>query len=266
MSVVGPKAARVAGAAFRAAAGPPGSWCRRTVGAREIERRLAGIGDSWAPSPDPVGEPRWQLRTAAVLRGLFNAGELADQARAAGGGVTDDDLKLFVQRDCEAVSSARGRGWQLSPDVRAGTVRHLGADPRRLLQTTRGVPADQADLGRTMAELYLRGEAPAVPAQSSDQLAGSLLAVDWLSGVDLGLPSVGQLGRGFSSRRAGRFARVDKLFVGRSKQLRVDRVCRPGHHPLVIYGPGGMGKSTVIARFLLDRSGAAGRPGCRSPT
>ena len=51
---------------------------------------------------------RWQLRTAAVLRGLFSAGELADQARAAGGDVTDDDLKLFIQRDCQAVSSARG--------------------------------------------------------------------------------------------------------------------------------------------------------------
>lgn len=243
LSVVGPKAARVAGAAFRAAAGPPGQPAPRTVGASEIERRLAGIGDSWAPSPpDPVGEPRWRLRTAAVLRGFFNAGELADQARAAGGEITGDDLKLFIQHDCEALSSARGRGWQLSAAARAGTVRHLGADPRRLLQTTRGVPADQADLGRTMAELYLRREAPAVPAQSPDQLAGSLLAVDWLSGIDLGLPAAGQLRLQLqlSTLLEPLRSLLDKLFVGRSDPLR--RLTGYPSRPTVPWsstGPGG---------------------------
>ena len=72
-----------------------------------------------------------------------------------------------------------------------------------------------------MAELYLRGEAPAVPAQSPDQLAGSLLAVDWLSGVDLGLPAVGQLRSRLqlSTPLEPLRSLVDKLFVGRSKKI-----------------------------------------------
>ena len=128
LSVVGPKAARVAGAAFRAAAGPPGQPAPRTVGASEIERRLAGIGDSWAPSPpDPVGEPRWRLRTAAVLRGFFNAGELADQARAAGGEITGDDRSCSSSMTARPSAAPAGGAGSSRPPPGPEPVRH----PRR---------------------------------------------------------------------------------------------------------------------------------------
>jgi len=275
LSVVGPKAAAVAAAAFRARR-PPGGPFPRTVGAAEIEGRLAGIAAALAPPPDLVGEPRWRLRAAAVIRGFFTAGALATQARAAGGEITDGDLQAFVQRDCEAVNSARGRGWQLSSAVRRDTIRYLDADPQRLLETTHRVPADPADLGRTMAELYLRGEAPGIRDQTPDQLAGSLLAVDWLAGPGPSQPAGISLPLGVSLPAADALrsrqqfavlleplrAVLDGFFTGRGHALRrlSEYASQPDALPsrsLVISGAGGMGKSTVIARFLIDRAEAA---------
>jgi hypothetical protein len=256
LSDVGPKAARVAAAAFRPVGRRPGAAAARTVSAAEIEGRLAGIAAALTPAPDPVSEPRQRLRAAAVIRGFFTAGDLAAQT---GDEITDGDLQVFIQRDCEAVNSVRGRGWQLVPAVRRETVRHLGANPRRLLKTTRGVPPDPADLGRAMAELYLRGEAPAVPDQSPDQLTGSLLAVDWLSGSGLGLPAADTL---HSRQQLAVLLEplrtvLDGFFTGREEPLRrlAEYAARPvadPSRPLVISGAGGMGKSTVIARFLID--------------
>ena len=81
-----------------------------------------------APPPVAVGEPRWRLRAAAVLRAFFKAADLAEHAQGAIDGISDDDLQSFVQLDCEPVNSARGTGWQLLPAVRYETVRHLGGD------------------------------------------------------------------------------------------------------------------------------------------
>ena len=199
-----------------------------------------------------------------MLRGFFKAGDLAAQTRDAGGIITDDDLQSFIQRDCEAVNSARGARWQLLPAVRRETVQHLGADAARLLETTEGIPADAADLGRTMAESYLRGQAPGVGEQTPDQLAGSLLAVRWLSEPPLHLPTEGTLQSQLHLAALLEPLRsvTDGPFVGRHPELArlAEYVVRPDDHPwrpLVIYGPGGMGKSTVVARFVLDRSGPA---------
>ena len=181
--------------------------------------------------------------------------------------ITDDDLQSFIQLDCEALNSARGAGWQLLPAVRRETVRHLGTDVNGLLETTQGAPADDADLGRTMAEAYLRGEAPAVGEQTPDQLAGSLLVIDWLSGVGLSLPAESTLRTQLqlSALLEPLHSVTDGPFVGRGTELArlAEYVARPNDRPwrpLIIYGPGGMGKSTVVARFVLDRSRSAQAP------
>ena len=264
LHVIGPRAAKVAGAAFRQAMknGPA------LVTAGEIQRRLENIRDSLAtPPPVMVSEPRWRLRASAVLRSFFKAGELAVHTLGVRGNVTDDDLQLFIQLDCEAVNSVRGTGWQLFPAIRHETVKHLGGDIDRLLETMRGVAADDADLGRMMAESYLRGEAPAVEEQTSDQLAGSLLAIDWLSGTDVRLPTESALRSQLQLSvlvEPLRFV-VDGPVVGRTDELAqlakyVDLPNERRRYPLVIYGPGGMGKSTLVARFLLDRSASSQTP------
>ena len=236
-----------------------------TVTAAEVQRRLADAGDALAvPPPVVVSEPRWQLRTAAVLRGFFKVDDLAARARAAGGDITVEDLRSFLQLDCEAVTSTRGTGWQLLLAARRETVRYLGSDVDRMLRTDDGVTLDEADLGRTMAESYLRGAAPAVQEQTPDQLGGSLLAIEWLCGVDLRLPAESTLRSHLQLSVLIEPLRsvTDGPVIGRGAELArlaeyVDRRTDGPRHPLVIYGPGGMGKSTVIARFLLDRSTSA---------
>ena len=115
-----------------------------------------------------------------------------------------------------------------------------------------------------MAELYLRGAAPAIEEQTSDQLTGSLLAVDWLSGVNLTLPTQNslQLRQQLSDLLQPLRSVADGPSVGRTAELDklteyVDQSNGPVWRPLVIYGPGGMGKSTIVARFLLDRSASS---------
>ena len=60
-------------------------------------------------------------------------------------------------------------------------------------------------------------KAPAL-GPKSDQLAGSLLAVDWLCGIDLGLPAAGELRLQLqlSTLLEPLRSLLDKLFVGRS--------------------------------------------------
>lgn len=241
---------------------------RSWVAAQLLEELRSSASE--APSVD---DARWAHREAAVLLDAFDAATLDVPGRD----VDDRERSRFLVEDCERVASRAGPMWRLHADVRAATVRRLGS-PQRLLATVEGRPPDPQHVGRAMAEAYLRGDAPPLARQTLAQLHGTATAIEWLRGLDLGLPD------GAEVRRQRSVAAVldplrtllDGPFVGREAELRriaeYVEVLPPGSRrsagrrllrqifglherpPLVVRGPGGVGKSTLMARFVLDHA------------
>lgn len=241
----------------------------REVTAAEIAKRVRSIrlDEPAAAPPDDVGKDRWEYREAATLLGSFDSQSLRPRSP-----VKPDTLRGFLVEDCERVTTARGNRWRLRPEVRAATLRRLGT-PQRMLRTLTQEAADPVDVTRAMAAAHLAGTAPDLDRQTVAQLYGTAEAIGWLAPAGVTMPPESEV-----RRRLGRAMLLDPLralagdgFVGRGPELRrltgyvgfhhgrvtevLQRVLHLGEAPpLVIHGPGGVGKSTLVARFILDHA------------
>jgi hypothetical protein len=244
-----------------------------------ITARLAASAESAAEGFGPadaeeVTPGRWACREAAVLLGGFTAGSLQPslEARAASA------FTEFVARDCERVVTSAGKRWRLTAAVREATVRRMSAQGR-LADGLKGAAPEPFDVGAVMAKAYLRGTAPPLDRQSAEQLQGTLQAIEWLGPAGIDLPGSEEVRS--SLRLAGLLGPLRVLvgdhFIGRTEELRrladyvevlppsslrsqvtrgVRRVLRLAEKPpLVIHGTGGVGKSTLVARFALEHAG-----------
>ncbi|KOG35523.1 MULTISPECIES: ATP-binding protein [Streptomyces] len=245
------------------------------ITARLRARRARAEHTSGPPGPDAVTSSA-VYREAAALLGFFDAGELAALEEPA----NERALRDFIVRDCERVSTPAGPRWSLTAPARTEALELLG-DRDRLLGGLAAVRPEPSDTGRAMAEAYLRGTAPTVEAQTMDQLAGTLRLTEWLARAPRTAETLAEQGVSLPAtddvRRAIEVTAIlqpmrllaDDHFVGRRAELELLSryaenpeplpdlaACRP----VALYGPGGVGKSTVVSRFLLDRVGTAGRP------
>jgi hypothetical protein len=238
----------------------------RAVDRAEAARRLASIDDALleAPAPDDVTPTRWAYREAAALLGWFEAGSLKPSRMPA----SESDLSDFLSADCERVATGVGSRWALSRAVRLETLSRLRT-PKAMLAALEANEADVTDVGREMATAYLRKKAPRLEDQTLDQLHGTLQAIDWLEPARVALPSPdevrGQIGvagvlqplrvlldDGFVGREAelkqlGRYVEVGRRRLRRATSLE-------DKPPLVIHGPGGIGKSTLLAKFVVSQA------------
>ncbi len=182
---------------------------------------------------------------------------------------TDDS----VGDDFVPVVTRRGHQWSLRDDIRVQTLADLDRQGR--LHRFEGLTADD-DVACLMARLYIRGEAPDLKDQTIEQLQGTAFASDWLQQTSVTVPSATEA----RSRQAIEAVLqpmrqlVAQGFVGRTSELeqladyvevlppsrrakgvvrRIRQVLRMSEQPpLLIFGPGGVGKSTLMARFVLD--------------
>ena len=174
------------------------------------------------------------------------------------------------------------RRWTLTPEIRVAVLRQLRE--RSSVQGALTASQGQPDGSRGALYAYLEGSPEALEVQSLPQLASSFEACEWLRAAGFeGLPERDALRR-----------RIDWLtllepfehlagtsFRGRTEELRRLRsyaevlapaaeedpeppsdgpvVSRHQKPPLLIYGPGGVGKSTLLARFILEHAGALER-------
>ncbi|MEK2474157.1 AAA family ATPase [Streptomyces noursei] len=270
------------------AASDPGRRARSPL-REEFAARLRRALRAEEPSRAAVAGSRRAYREAACLLAGFDPRRLRlpGEDRPSGGAV------LALLDDCTTLGHRRGgTAWVLKPDAREDAL-HGMAGPEaalRALEANREQFPDAPGGPEALCLAYLQGTLPARadrPARrSAEELADTLQAVLWLSripGVG-GLPDPAELQAALDRTRLLEPLRrlVATPFHGRSRELRQlhayvhgsgadqgtpaagEDDARPAFvPPLVIHGPGGMGKSTLLATFLLGQVAGAEdeRPG-----
>ncbi|MET7455815.1 ATP-binding protein [Streptomyces sp. NPDC005574] len=231
-------------------------------------------------------EIRRGLRERTALLSSFAAQCLApveDAAQTHGDAAVQD----FLLEDCSRTTTPRGRRWSLAPGPRARTLDGLGSRDR-LLVAAESAPGGREDPACAWAVRLLRGTAPPLSGQSFDELYTTLSVVGWFQDARLARQRLSLDGVALPRREdieyaLGRARLLQPLhaltgtrFAGRARELawlsdRLDdapdggRPSAAQRTPAVrvfVHGPGGVGKSTLLARFVLERTGdRAGRMG-----
>ncbi|MFC9271956.1 AAA family ATPase [Streptomyces zhihengii] len=258
----------------------------RRLTAGRIRALLGAPAAGPAAVPEPVPAARWAYREAAALLGAFEAAALgAGAAERVGAQPDDPALREMLAFDCDRVSTREGHRWRLTAQVRSAALERLRT-PERMLRAALSVPGDPADTARAWAQRLLTGRARDLASSGVDELHAALTVTQWFASApgaraalaqhSVDLPEPGEV-RGrieLASLLEPLRALVGDRFVGRHHELdmlaaHVGVLPRRGGTPrptpagrprLMIHGPGGVGKSTLIARFVLDH---AGEPGAR---
>jgi hypothetical protein len=219
-------------------------------------------GRSATPSdvPDPAEATLRSYRSAAAVLSTFDS----EQLQPAEPRYRDDgDAVLELLEECERVRTQDGGSrWMLRNSVRRRTLHELGtrAAIQRALEANSPRPDEPL---QTMFERYVAGHAPPPEAQSAAELSASLQVYDWLDGMIGGLPQRDALAGRLEWQLLLQPFRelLGDHFRGRARELAELRAYVTSDErwrsiyqvePLMIYGPGGVGKSTLLARFILD--------------
>lgn len=230
--------------------------------------------------PAAVPDIRRAYREAACLLTGFDPTQL----RLPGEEQTSGRAALELVHDCRALSMRRGATWALKQDIRETALRGLaGPEAARLVLGANRSQFPEGCGPERIALAYLSGTPPALEQQGVDQLADTLQAVLWLSQIPQlsGIPDsehvqrlmerarllqpLHRLVEGSFCGRTGELAQL-RAYVGlpaatppaplqQVKDGLVHAVTRTTEPPILIHGPGGMGKSTLLAKFLLDSLG-----------
>lgn len=232
------------------------------------------LGDRRTRS-DLLSEARQGYREAACLLGSFDPTRL----QRVGGGHRGGGVVNLVD-DCVALGDTGRTVWTLKPDVREQTLRGLDG----VLAARRALAANIGDYGdgpERIAWGYLTGKPPRLEQQDGVQLANTLQVVGWLTLVP-GIPDLPVADEVAALRDLRRLLAplrqlVGVTFQGRGREVEelrdyvgvlppssmASRVRKAGRGlstflrggeqpPLLIHGPGGIGKSTLLAKFVLD--------------
>ncbi|WP_406864268.1 trypsin-like peptidase domain-containing protein [Streptomyces sp. HUAS MG47] len=214
-----------------------------------------------APAPDeaPVPDLRLEYRRAACLLSEFDPEKL----RLPDGTVAGPGAALALVEDCTAQALPGRELWCLKREVREATLRGLDGPQtarRHLVANIDRFPDHTAPEHRALD--YLSGVPPLLDTQSVDELCATLQAVTWLNLV----PGVRRLPDAAGLQRRLQRARLlqplhrlvpGDAFHGRTRELKLlrDYIAlppEPAEPPVVVHGIGGAGKSSLLAKFLLD--------------
>ncbi|MDX3536501.1 AAA family ATPase [Streptomyces sp. MB09-01] len=238
-----------------------------------LRERLCAAAAS--PGPAPVSDLRRAYREAASLLTRFDK----EQLRLPGEEEPSKQAALELVQDCRAAGARDSCTWVLKSEVRDTALRGF-AGPQQARQALMA-NLDQIPPGpgpEQTALAYLRGDPPDLARQHADELPHTLQAVLWLAQIPgmTGLPETaavqGMLERARLLQPLERLVqspfqgRADELaqlrayigmpastLPGRLRQIHSE-VSRAGatERPVLIHGLGGVGKSTLLAQFLLE--------------
>ncbi|RVI11975.1 serine protease [Sinorhizobium meliloti] len=216
--------------------------------------------DVWSDDADAdsCDEDRWAWAEAAAVTSTYDPEKLAPTEPAS------DHARACVIIESTPVSLADGsRVWTLPDRIRVPALERLSK--RKALQQARennpGTTSDPVNVA--LGALIAGDPVSLADRQDPARLRSILQAASWLSRTKLQLPSLAglhadlerakllapfrHLTRGFFAGRDAELARLIAYVEG------PDATAEPG--PLLVHGPGGMGKSALIAHFILDYSG-----------
>ncbi len=236
-----------------------------------VSEELAGLFADDTPSPTT------SLIDAAAVLASFDPETLqpVDDGRAL-----DEGERAAARSELERLAlrsyDADGRTtWILDREARRAALRRLVADGR-VRAALDANPTRRRDPVQQMLEtLLLEPGVPVRPTTATDARACQV-AADWVRGIVAGVPDEDVLRQ--AAERATQLAPFRELvgdyFAGRERELSalsdyvgvraasstlasLNRVVRAvfslqAEPPLFVYGPGGIGKSTLIARFVLE--------------
>jgi hypothetical protein len=236
-----------------------------------------------AETPDLVETPR-QAASAAVSPDVPPAETPYHKAAAVLAYYDPETLRPFepdylehLVSDSAIITDQKGQArWTLSSEVRQRVLRSLGG-PDQLKRALEANPARSKDTLQTMLERYINGDPPAVDQQDIGQLTAALQILEWFGDVLPGLPDETEVRNRIERLRLLDTFRqlADSHFRGRKDELRdlrkfvgvlepatvADRVAAAVRSlgseqraPMIIYGPGGCGKSALLSRFILEHA------------
>ena len=228
------------------------------------------------PTPEtsvPGAVPSGYHAAAAVLSHFD-----PDSIRPAGTDGTDADFGAMLA-DCTVLrNEGAAPVWSLRLDVRQEVLRRMGTRDA-MLHALEANPQRTRDGIQEVFETYLRGDTLPLDAQDAAGIKAVARVVEWTGGLLPNVPREDELKAHFDRDQllvplraladrhfAGRTSELDTLrdFVGvlppSSLKNRVTRGAARlwrgvlGAQPKVlgVHGLGGVGKSTLIARFLLE--------------
>lgn len=217
---------------------------------------------------------RADYRKAAALLYSFDPRELSTPTRPEPGGAF-----INLVDDVTSVSTPDGPLWRLRASVRHEVLRTFRGPDEALSYLAANVAGTPEHSTPRVAQALLRGEHLDLDAMEAGELARVRNAVTWLSQIPgmPGLPDPHDVDHRLKMARLIEPIRtlLKQPFEGREDELAMLRthlgVVAPTSlrkraarayslargrlhpdYPLVIYGPGGIGKSTLLARSLLD--------------
>ena len=231
--------------------------------------------DSRPAPPRPPGHVRAYREAAAVLASVTDL----DSLRPAGPAPAGKAAELLEPDLVRATGSAFAGSVMLRPEVRADAIRGLVAGGR-VAEALGANPEQQRGLLQDQLRRYLGGRADPLASQSSlPELEATLQVAVWLAGVVDGVPSVAEVeSRAGYLRLLAPFEALagDDVFRGRQRELdrlrryigviaprsalervrgHITRWAEPDEQPAIsISGIGGAGKSSLVARFMLEHT------------
>ncbi|HEY0778933.1 MAG TPA: hypothetical protein VGD56_13265 [Gemmatirosa sp.] len=239
--------------------------------------RLAGL----TASPEPTVQSPGGFQQAAAVLAQYDPATLRPVTRA---GTPPDTLGDVLDKSTVVYEPDGSPVLTLRTDARQQVLASFGTQ-EALTDALRANPERASTPLQAMLDAYIVGSAPPLESQSKAELSATLQVIEWFGdGAAVPVPPVREVrrlleretlldrfrelaGLGFVGRRDElsrlrkhvEFLQAEELSeaVGRGLRRALGFAERP---PLVIHAPGGMGKSALIARFILDHVDRGGPP------
>ncbi|MFS0757471.1 AAA family ATPase [Noviherbaspirillum sp. 1P10PC] len=176
----------------------------------------------------------------------------------SGATVMPSDVLARMRSLCEVeTDGSQTSRWSLSLSARREALKRLRTR-KRMKAALEANPEREGNALQRVFERVLEGAPIALEKLPRDDLASLLIVHEWLEGILDSLPEPAGIKKVL--RRNDLLAPMRRLttagFVGREKELAHLTYFLKGPQPRVpmfVYGPGGVGKSTLLAQFILQQ-------------